>query len=194
MRGKPSDDPLPLPARSKSISAPGRCRGRLHRLWFEYRLLVVLNGWKPRRDQPNVQPSPLCANVTPSPCHLVVADVLAEKATVARDSFMNKGSAQLVHRDYEVSRAQVPVELDRYSAANHAGYDRARRVTIDPPYLWHLRDVVNHLEKPRILRQVEGAYEAVVVEVDIDAWEGRYGIQSKRASGFRRAGTDIRIC
>jgi hypothetical protein len=65
-----------------------------------------------------------------------------------------------------------------------------------PAGLRHLRDVVNQLEEPRILRQVEPAYEAVLVEVDINGWEARYGEEFERASSFRGAGTDrgLRRC
>jgi hypothetical protein len=67
-----------------------------------------------------------------------------------------------------------------------------------PAGLRHLRDVVNDLEEPRILRKVEGAYEAVLVEIDIDArGEGVCRVELKGIfPAFRRAGTDrgLRRC
>lgn len=58
--------------------------------------------------------------------------------------------------------------------------------------LGNLRDVVHHLEEPRIRRQVERAHEAVLVEVDeFDAGEDRHRVELKGIlPAFRRAGTD----
>lgn len=69
-------------------------------------------------------------------------------------------------------------------------------MTIDRPGLWHLRDVVNHLQGVGVERKPEGAYEAVLVEVDkFDAGEERYGVELKGViRAFRRAGTDRRLC
>jgi len=38
--------------------------------------------------------------VSPSPCHLVLAEILAEQATVERDALMRRDRAELVNRGY----------------------------------------------------------------------------------------------